>query len=168
MRGIQQCFIINQNRCVRATDELSRLVIETASHRPATLKDFRTQELALERQTRLWELSKFEPICSRQEEIAKKFCRLQIREEGTLLNTATQIAIGFALSRLLDGEDVPAINLKKVFTTCRDKFCSINGAPVGRILDESMRQELAMLAQTETKSKAFLGGRNGRTDKSEG
>ena len=59
MCGIQQCFIIIQNRCVRATDELSRLVIETASHRPATLKDFRTQELALERQTRLWELSKF-------------------------------------------------------------------------------------------------------------
>ena len=51
MRGIQQCFIDIQNRCVRATDELSRLVIETASHRPATLKDFRTQELALERQT---------------------------------------------------------------------------------------------------------------------
>ena len=63
---------------------------------------------------------------------------------------------------------MPAINLKKVFSTCRDKFCSINGAPVGRILDESMRQERAMLAQTETKSKASLGGRNGRTDKSKG
>ena len=63
---------------------------------------------------------------------------------------------------------VPAINLKKVFSICRDKVCSINGAPVGRILDESMRQERAMLAQTETKSKASLGGRNGRTDKSEG
>ena len=32
MRGIQQFFIIIQNRCVRATDELSRLVIETVSH----------------------------------------------------------------------------------------------------------------------------------------
>ena len=31
MRGIQQCCIIIQNRCVRATDELSRLVIEIAS-----------------------------------------------------------------------------------------------------------------------------------------
>ncbi len=72
-----------------------------SSHRPATLKDFRTQELALERQTRLWELSKFEPIGTRQEEIAKKFCRLQIREEGTRLNMATQTAIGFALSRFL-------------------------------------------------------------------
>ena len=30
LRGIQQCFIEIQNRCVRATDELSRLVIETA------------------------------------------------------------------------------------------------------------------------------------------
>jgi hypothetical protein len=28
--GIQQCFIETQNRCVLATDELSRLVIETA------------------------------------------------------------------------------------------------------------------------------------------
>ncbi len=86
------------------------------------------------------------------------------------MNTATQTAIGFALSLLLDtpiGEDVPVINLKKVFSTCRDKFCSINGAPVGRILDESMRQERAMLAQTETKSKASLGSSNGRTDKSD-
>jgi hypothetical protein len=49
MRGIQQCFVIIQNGCVQATDDLSRLVIETASHRPATLKDFRIQELALER-----------------------------------------------------------------------------------------------------------------------
>ncbi len=84
---------------------------------------------------------------------------------------ATQTAIGFALSLLLDtspGEDVPAINLKKVFSTCRDKFCSINGAPVGRIVDEGMRQERAMLAQTETKSKVSLGGLNGRTDKSDG
>jgi hypothetical protein len=171
MRGIQQCFIDTQNRCVRATDELSRLVIETASHRPATLKDFRTQELALERQTRLWELSKFEPIGTRQEEIAKKFCRLQIREKGSRLNIATQNAIGFALSRFLDptpGEDVPTVNLKKVFSTCREKFCSINGAPVGRVPDEGMRQERAMLAQTETKSKAPFGNRNGRTDKSDG
>jgi hypothetical protein len=29
-------------------EELSRLVIETASQLPATLKDFQTQELALE------------------------------------------------------------------------------------------------------------------------
>jgi hypothetical protein len=87
------------------------------------------------------------------------------------LNTATQTAIGFALSRLLDtpiGEDVPAINLKKVFSTCRDKFCSINAAPVGRVLDEGMPQERAMQAQTETKSTAPFGNRNGRTDKSDG
>jgi hypothetical protein len=84
------------------------------------------------------------------------------------LNAATQTAIGFALSRLLDSEDGSVINIKKVFATCRDKFCNINGAPVGRILDEGMRSERAMLAQTESKSKASLGGRNGRTDKSEG
>ena len=39
---------------------------------------------------------------------------------------------------------------------------------MGRLIDERTRQERAMLAQTETKSKASLGGRNGRTDKSEG
>ncbi len=173
LRGIQQCFIDIQNRCVWATEKLSRLVIETASasQRPATLKDFRTQELALERQTQLWELSKFEPIGTHQEEIAKKFCRFQIREEGSRaesrLNTATQNAIGFALSKLLDptpGEAMPTLNLKKVFSTCREKFCSINGAPVGRLLDESMRQERAMLAQAETKSKAPFGNRNGRPE----
>jgi hypothetical protein len=150
---------------------LMRLVIETASQRPATLRDFRTQELALERQTQLWELSKFEPIGTRQEEIAKMFCRLQIREEGSRLKTGTQNAIGFALSRFLDptpGEDVPTLTLKKVLSTCREKFCSINGAPVGRLSDEGMRQERAMLAQAETKSKAPFGSPNGRTDKSDG
>ncbi len=44
LRGIQQCFIDIQNRCVRATDDLSRLVIETAGQRPATLKDLQTEE----------------------------------------------------------------------------------------------------------------------------
>ncbi len=137
LRGIQPCFIDIQNRCVEATYELSRLVIETASQRPATLNDFRTQELGLERQTQLWELSKLEPIGTHQEEIAKKNCRFQIREEGTRLNTATQNAIGFVLSLLLDsspGDAVTKINLKKVFTTCREKVCSINDAPVGRLL----------------------------------
>ncbi len=61
------------------------------------------------------------------------------------------------------------LNLKKVFTTCREKFCSINGAPVGRLFDEGMRKERAMLAhwQAETKSKAPFGNRNGRPDKSD-
>ncbi len=122
LRGIQQCFVDIQNRCVRATDELSILVIETASQRPATLKDFRTQELALERQswqTQLsWELSKFESIGTRQKEIAKKFCSLQIREEGSRLNIATHNAIGFVLSLLLDptpGEVVPTLNVGRNF-----------------------------------------------------
>ena len=34
--GIQQCFIDIQNRCVRATDEILRLVIETTGQLPAT------------------------------------------------------------------------------------------------------------------------------------
>ncbi len=171
LRRIQQCFIDIQNRCVRATDELSRLVIEIASQRPATLKDFRTQEFALERQTQLWKLSKFEPFGTHQEEIAKRFCRFQIRVEASRLITATQNAIGFALLLLLDpppGDVVTKLNLKKVFTTCREKFFSINGAPVGRLLDEGMRQERAMLAQAETRSNAPFGNRNGRPDKSDG
>ncbi len=92
LHGIQKCSIIIQNRCAQATEELSRLVTESASQRPATLKDFRTQELAIEMQTRLWELSKFQPIGSLQEEIAWKYCRFQIRGEGSRLNSATQNA----------------------------------------------------------------------------
>jgi hypothetical protein len=34
LHGIQKCFIIFQNRCVQATEELSRLVNETASQHP--------------------------------------------------------------------------------------------------------------------------------------
>jgi hypothetical protein len=175
--GIQQCLIDIQNRCVRATGELSRLVIEIASQRPATLKDFWTQEFALERQTQLWEfmLCKFEPIGTHQEEITRMFssCRFQTREEASGLNTATQNVIGFALSLLLDPsprDAVPTCNLKKVFSTCREKFCSINGAPVGRLLDEGMSQERAvmMLAQAETKNKAPFGNSDGRLDKSDG
>ncbi len=97
----------------------------------------------------LWELSKFESIGTHQEEIAKRFCRFQIREEGTRLITATQNAIGFALSLLLDpspGDAVTKLNLKKVLATCREKFSSVNGAQVGRLLDEGMHQERAMLA----------------------
>ena len=56
LRGIRQGFIDFQNRCVRATNVLSRLVIETAGQRPATLKDLRAQELVLDMQTRLLEL----------------------------------------------------------------------------------------------------------------
>ncbi len=91
--------------------------------------DFGAQELALERQTQLWELSKFEPIGTHQEEITKRFCRFRIREEGSSsrLNAATQNAIGFALSLLIDpsespGDAVTKLNLKKVFATCREKF----------------------------------------------
>ncbi len=62
---------------------------------------------------------------------------------------------------------MPTINLKKEFSACRE-FCGIHGAPVGHVLDEGMQQESAMLAQTETKSKAPFGNRNGRTDKSDG
>ncbi len=50
----------------------------------------------------------------------------------------------------------------------RKIFCSINGAPAGRLIDEGMSQERAMLAQAETRSKAPFGHSNGRPDKSDG
>ncbi len=87
-------------------------------------RNFRTQELALERQTQLWKLSKFELIGIHQEKIAKESCCFQIREQGSKLNTAAQNAIRFALSRHLDpspGDAVAALNLKKVFSKCREK-----------------------------------------------
>ncbi len=40
LQGIPDGFIIIQNRCLQANEEHSRLVIETVSLRPATLKDF--------------------------------------------------------------------------------------------------------------------------------
>ncbi len=91
--GIQDCFIVIQNRCVQATEELSRLVTETARQQPATQKDFRTQELAINIQTLLFKLGKFQAIGSLQEEIAKMFRRFQILEEGAKLYSASQNAI---------------------------------------------------------------------------
>ncbi len=79
----------------------------------------------------LLEISKFQSICSLQDEIAKKFCRFQIREEGTKLNSAMQNAVGYARVLLLDttpgdNEDVPKLTIKQVFAVCREEFCSIN------------------------------------------
>jgi hypothetical protein len=45
LHGTQKCFIVIQNRCVQATEELSKLVIETASQRPATLRIFEHRSL---------------------------------------------------------------------------------------------------------------------------
>jgi hypothetical protein len=45
-----------------------------------------------------------------------------------------------------DDVDVPKLTIKKVFAICREKFCSINCTPIGRLIDESMRKERAMLA----------------------
>ncbi len=90
-------------------------------------------------QTLRLELSKFQPICSLQEEIAKKFCCFQIHEKGAKLNSATQNAIGYALARLLDTttgdrNDVSKLTIKEVFVICREKYCSINGAPIGPLV----------------------------------
>ncbi len=71
------------------------------------------------------------------------------------MNCATQKAIGNALVRLLDTiygdrDDASKLTIKEVFTICHEKFCSINGAPIGRLVDENLRKERTMLAQAET------------------
>jgi hypothetical protein len=66
------------------------LVSKTAKQLTATLKDLRSQELAIDAQTRLLELSKFQALCILQDEIAKTFYRFQIREEGTRLNSEAE------------------------------------------------------------------------------
>ena len=57
---------------------------------------------------------------------------------------------------------MPKFTIKKVFAICREKFCSINGAPIGRLVDEYLRKERAMLAQAETKTKVPFANRNGK------
>ena len=124
-------------------------------------------------QTQLWELSKFQPIGSLQVEISRKYCRFRIRDEGARLSSATQNAIGNALAGLLDTtlrdrDDASKLTIKEVFAICREKFCSINGAPIGCLVDENLRKERAMLAQAETKTKVPFANRIGKPDKSDG
>ncbi len=54
-----------------------------------------------------------------------------------------------------------------MFAICRVKFCSVN-TPIGRLIDEGMRKERAMLASAEPKSKVPCANRNGRPNNSEG
>ncbi len=92
------------------------------------------------------------------------------------LNSATQHAIGYALAWLLDPtpgdrDDVSKLTIKEEFGICREKFSSMNGAPIGRlVLDENfkLRKERAMLAQEETKTKVPVSNCNGKPYKSDG
>ncbi len=63
---------------------------------------------------------------------------------------------------------MPKLTIKKVFATCLEKICSIIGTPIRRLIEENMRKERAVLAQTETKSNVPFGNRNGRLDESNG
>jgi hypothetical protein len=63
---------------------------------------------------------------------------------------------------------VSKLIIKEVFTTCSEKFCSINGAPISRLVDENLRKDRAMLAQAETKTKVSFENCNGKPDKSDG
>jgi hypothetical protein len=94
--------------------------------------------------------------------------------EGTKLNSAMQNAIGYPFARPLDtpqGEDeaVSKLTIKEVFAVCRDKYCSINGAPISRLVDDNLRRERSMfkLAQADTKTKVPFADRNGKPDKSD-
>ncbi len=63
---------------------------------------------------------------------------------------------------------MPKLTIKKVFSTCHEKFCIINGAPIRRLIDKIMCKERSMLTKIETKSKVPFGHCNGRPDKSDG
>ncbi len=56
------------------------------------------------------------------------------------------------------------LTIKEVFAVCRDKHCSINGAPISRLVDENLRRERSMfkLAQADTKTKVQFADRNGK------
>jgi hypothetical protein len=60
------------------------------------------------------------------------------------LNSATQDAIGYALAMSLDTtqgdrDDMFKLTSKEVFSACREKFCGINGAPIGHLVNENLR-----------------------------
>ncbi len=103
-------------------------------------------------------MSRFQVLSNLQDEIAKKFCRFQHRDKGTKLNAATQSASGNALAspRPGDGDPDSHLTIKEVVAVCRDKYSSINGAPIVRLVDENMRKEPALLAQTDTKDQVPL------------
>ncbi len=62
------------------------------------------------------------------------------------------------------------LTIKEVHNKCREKFCSINGAPIGRLVEENLCKERAVLAQasSDTKTKIPFANRNGKPDKSDG
>ncbi len=66
-----------------------------------------------------------------------------------------------------DDDDVPKLTIKKVFAICSEKFCSINGTPIGLLIDEGMRKERSLLAQAEPTSKVPFANRNGRPNNSD-
>ncbi len=81
--------------------------------------------------------------------------------------------IEYALARLPDtaqgdSNDVFKLTIKEVFTECREKLCSTNGAPIGCLVDENLLKEHAKLAQAETKNKVPFANHNGRPDKTDG
>ncbi len=62
------------------------------------------------------------------------------------------------------------MTIKETFAICSKKFCSINGAPIGCLVDENLLnlKEIAMLAQAETKTKVPFAKRNDKPVKSDG
>ncbi len=54
------------------------------------------------------------------------------------------------------------LTIKEMFAVCCEKLCRINGAPIGRLVDENVPKESAMLAQAETKTKLPFANSNGK------
>ncbi len=76
------------------------------------------------------------------------------------MSSTTQNAIGNALALLLDTthgdrDNASKSTINEVFAICSEKFCGINGAPIGCLVDENLRKERAMLAQAEDRTKGM-------------
>jgi hypothetical protein len=89
--------------------------------------------------------------------LQRSFAASKFVKKVRKLNSTTQKVIGYALAWLLDttlgyNYDVFKLTIKEVLTVCREKFCSINGAPIGFLVDENLGKERAMLAKAETKN----------------
>jgi hypothetical protein len=61
-----------------------------------------------------------------------------------LLNVLYLLVIKCSMDIKVDpapGDAVTKQSNKKVFAACHEKYCSINGAPIRRLMDEGMRKE---------------------------
>ncbi len=87
---------------------------------------------------------------------------------STTQNTIENACAATGYNSRRDSDDSSKLTIKEVFAICREKFCSINGAPIGSLVDDNLRKERAMLAQAETETKVPIANHNDKPDKSDG